>query len=76
MTRTTQAKDVDHIRLSVANLFPRYARAMLELCPSYALKYALNYGEEYWLEMDRKRGYPTEFVNELSQVGFLGVLMP
>lgn len=49
---------------------------MLELCPSYALKYALNYGEEYWLEMDRKRGYPTEFVNELSQVGFLGVLMP
>lgn len=35
-----------------------------------------NYGEEYWLEMDRKRGYPTEFVTELSQAGFLGVLIP
>ena len=35
-----------------------------------------NYGEEYWLEMDRTHGYPTEFVAELSQAGFLGVLIP
>ena len=35
-----------------------------------------NYGEEYWLEMDRSLGYPTEFVDELTQAGFLGVLIP
>lgn len=35
-----------------------------------------NYGEEYWLEMDRNSGYPTDFVAELTQSGFLGVLIP
>ena len=34
------------------------------------------YGEDYWLEMDRNHGYPTEFVNELTDAGFLGVLIP
>ena len=34
------------------------------------------YGEEYWLEMDRNEGYPTDFVAELTQAGFLGVLIP
>jgi len=35
-----------------------------------------NYGESYWLEMDRTSGYPTDFVAELAQAGFLGVLIP
>jgi len=35
-----------------------------------------NYGEDYWLEMDRTNGYPTDFVAELSKAGFLGVLIP
>ena len=34
------------------------------------------YGEDYWLEMDRNHGYPTEFVKELTDAGFLGVLIP
>ena len=34
------------------------------------------YGEDYWLEMDRTLGYPTDFVAELTQAGFLGVLIP
>ncbi len=34
------------------------------------------YGEDYWLELDRKRGYPTEFVKELTTSGFLTVLIP
>ena len=34
------------------------------------------YGEDYWLEMDRSQGYPTEFVAELTRAGFLGVLIP
>jgi alkylation response protein AidB-like acyl-CoA dehydrogenase len=34
------------------------------------------YGEDYWLEMDRSHGYPSDFVAELTQAGFLGVLIP
>ncbi len=36
----------------------------------------LQYGEDYWLELDRSRGYPTEFVAELTRSGFLTVLIP
>ena len=35
-----------------------------------------NYGETYWLEMDRNGGYPSDFVKELTDAGFLGVLIP
>jgi acyl-CoA dehydrogenase len=34
------------------------------------------YGEDYWLALDRSRGYPTEFVRELTEAGFLTVLIP
>ncbi len=34
------------------------------------------YGEQYWLELDAVRGYPTEFVRELTQAGFLTALIP
>ncbi len=36
----------------------------------------LQYGEDYWLQLDRERGYPTEFVKELTTSGFLTVLIP
>ena len=35
-----------------------------------------NYGEDYWLELDRTHGYPTDFVKELTTSGFLTVLIP
>jgi acyl-CoA dehydrogenase len=34
------------------------------------------YGEDYWLNMDRSSGYPSDFVAELTTSGFLGVLIP
>jgi acyl-CoA dehydrogenase len=34
------------------------------------------FGEDYWLDMDRSHGYPSEFVAELTRAGFLGVLIP
>ena len=34
------------------------------------------YDEDYWLTLDRDHGYPTDFVAELTQAGFLGVLIP
>lgn len=36
----------------------------------------LKYGEDYWLQLDRDRGFPTEFVRELTTSGFLTVLIP
>ena len=35
-----------------------------------------NYGEEYWRQLDSERGYPTEFVREMTEAGFLGCLIP
>ncbi|MBJ7334751.1 MAG: acyl-CoA dehydrogenase family protein, partial [Thermoleophilia bacterium] len=31
---------------------------------------------EYWRELDREQGYPTEFVKRLSEDGWLGALIP
>ena len=38
-------------------------QAVRQLCDQY--------GEDYWLQLDRDRGYPSEFVQELSEAGFL-----
>jgi len=34
------------------------------------------YGEAYWLQLDRDQGYPTEFVQEFAEAGFLNILIP
>jgi len=34
------------------------------------------YPDAYWRELDRERGYPTAFVKELTEAGFLGALIP
>jgi acyl-CoA dehydrogenase len=35
-----------------------------------------NYPGEYWRKLDRERGYPTDFVNALTEAGFLAALIP
>jgi alkylation response protein AidB-like acyl-CoA dehydrogenase len=35
-----------------------------------------NFPGEYWRKLDRERGYPTEFVNALTEAGFLAALIP
>jgi acyl-CoA dehydrogenase len=35
-----------------------------------------NFPGEYWRRLDRERGYPTEFVNALTEAGFLAALIP
>ncbi len=42
--------------------------AVRQLCSTF--------GEDYWLGLDRSRGYPTEFVKALTDSGFLTVLIP
>ncbi|GJL83631.1 MAG: acyl-CoA dehydrogenase [marine bacterium B5-7] len=34
------------------------------------------YGEDYWRRLDSERGYPAEFVREMTEAGFLAVLIP
>src|ERR1700733_7198030 len=31
---------------------------------------------DYWRALDRDRGYPTEFVNALTEAGYLAALIP
>ncbi len=35
-----------------------------------------NFPGEYWRKLDRERAYPTEFVNALTEAGFLAALIP
>lgn len=39
-------------------------------------KICCEFGENYWRDLDSKDGYPTEFVKEITQSGFLGCLIP
>lgn len=34
------------------------------------------YNEDYWRELDKTNGYPTRFVEEITNSGFLGCLIP
>ena len=42
--------------------------AIRELCAAYP--------DAYWRDLDRHRGYPTEFVRTLTDAGWLSVLIP
>ncbi len=64
----TEAKDSAEHHAAAEEQIEHIRLAVRQLCA--------NYGEEYWLEMDRTHGYPTEFVAELTRAGFLGVLIP
>lgn len=35
-----------------------------------------SYGEQYWRHLDETLGYPTAFVREITESGFLGCLIP
>lgn len=34
------------------------------------------YGENYWRKLDAEKGYPTDFVREMTEAGFLTALIP
>ena len=48
--------------------YPEIREAVQKLCAQFP--------GGYWQSMDRDRSYPTEFVNALTQSGFLSVLIP
>jgi len=48
--------------------YPELREAVRRLCEGYP--------GAYWRELDEQSGYPTAFVTELTQAGFLGALIP
>jgi alkylation response protein AidB-like acyl-CoA dehydrogenase len=48
--------------------FPEIREAVRRLCAGFP--------GEYWRALDRERAYPTEFVQALTEAGFLSVLIP
>src|SRR5512144_3322155 len=61
--RVGEGKDVE-----VDETFPEIRASIRKLCDGFP--------GEYWRNLDRKRGYPTEFVRALTEAGFLSVLIP
>ena len=54
--------------MDVSESFPEIRDAVRKLCAQFP--------GEYWRALDRDRIYPTEFVQALTQAGFLSVLIP
>ncbi len=48
--------------------FPEIRRAVAALCAGFP--------GEYWRALDRERGYPTAFVEALTEAGYLAALIP
>ena len=46
-----------------------------DICDAVARLYE-DFPNEYWLKADKENAYPTEFVNTLTESGFLGALIP
>ena len=56
------------VMMPVGETYPEIREAVRKLCADFP--------GAYWQEKDRVRGYPTEFVQALTQSGFLAVLIP
>ncbi|MES3028254.1 MAG: acyl-CoA dehydrogenase family protein [Pseudomonadota bacterium] len=54
--------------MDVSESFPEIRDAVRKLCAQFP--------GEYWRALDRDRTYPTQFVQALTQAGFLSVLIP
>ncbi len=69
MPDSIQAADYDDMTMMpVGETYPEIREAVRKLCADFP--------GEYWQEKDRERSYPTEFVQALTESGFLAVLIP
>ena len=56
------------VTIQLGESYPEIRESVRRLCAGFP--------GEYWREKDRAREYPTEFVNALTESGFLAVLIP
>ena len=62
-----KSQAVEHASVDEATL-EQIRAAVAELCRRFP--------GEYWRDLDRRRAYPTEFVQAMTEAGYLGVLIP
>jgi acyl-CoA dehydrogenase len=58
----------DQVNLELGEDYPELRESIRRICEKYPL--------EYWLKLEEESGYPSEFVTELTEGGFLAVLIP
>jgi acyl-CoA dehydrogenase len=58
----------DQVNLELGEDYPELRESIRRICEKYPL--------EYWLKLEEESGYPSEFVAELTEGGFLAVLIP
>lgn len=56
------------VSVALGEDYPELREAIRRICQ--------NYPSAYWREIEDRRGYPTDFVQELTKAGFLGALIP
>lgn len=58
----------DKVTIELGQDYPELREAIRRICEKYP--------SEYWAKLDDECGYPSEFVTELTESGFLAVLIP
>ena len=58
----------DDVTLQLGEDFPELRQSIRKICEKYPL--------DYWARLEEVSGYPSEFVAELTEVGFLAALIP
>src|SRR5918999_3896805 len=56
------------VTVALGEDFPELREAVRRICGGFPA--------EYWRRLDEERSYPTDFVNALTEAGFLGALIP
>lgn len=62
-----QDKEADVV-VTLGEDYPELRDAVRRICERYP--------SDYWRKLEQETSYPTDFVNELTQAGFLGALIP
>lgn len=68
MTHHTDIAADAEILMELGEDFPELRDSVRRICERFP--------GEYWRNLDDRSGYPTEFVNALTEAGFLGALIP
>lgn len=71
MTTTVHTNAADaapQISMQLGEDFPEIRDAVRRVC--------VDFPEDYWMDLDEREAYPTEFINALTEAGFLAALIP
>ncbi|WP_366656103.1 acyl-CoA dehydrogenase family protein [Fodinicurvata sp. EGI_FJ10296] len=68
MTNTQKRGTADGVSVELGEDYAELRESVRRICAQYPAT--------YWRDLDDRRGYPTEFVDELTRGGFLAALIP